>query len=210
MLAATTWRGAEASFSGKQGDTVTVRTDTVVGGARVFNRAANQPIVIDEVKEVGVDIKLNTYLYKGINLPDEQLTLNVRDFTSQIATPQAKSVARAVETMVGADQRAHVLADAQGGRHRRSLELIEARKRLNKAEVERKILRRIARRSGLRSTRTPHSAGDHADLPDTVPVVYADGRPGEPMPWRFVEYTEAQGEVPPPAPAAHTDGRQSE
>lgn len=74
-------------------------------------------------------------------------------------------------------------------------------------EVERKILRRIARRSGLRSTRTPHSAGDHADLPDTVPVVYADGRAGEPMPWRFVEYTEAQGEVPPPAPPAHADGR---
>lgn len=70
---------------------------------------------------------------------------------------------------------------------------------------ERAVLRRIARRSGLRSTRTPHSAGDHAALPDTVPVVYADGTPGEPMPWRFVEYSEPQGEVPPPAPAAHAD-----
>lgn len=94
MLAATAWRDAESSFSGKQGDTVTVRTDTVVGEARTFNRAANRPTVVDDVKEVGVDVKLNTYLYKGINLPDEQLTLNVRDFTSQIATPQAKSVAR--------------------------------------------------------------------------------------------------------------------
>lgn len=136
MLAATTWRDAEASFSGKQGDTVTVRTDTVVGEARVFNRAANQPIVIDEVKEVGVDIKLNTYLYKGINLPDEQLTLNVRDFTSQIATPQAKSVARGVETMVGAQINALTssLTLKADGTDVHSM-LIEARKRLNKAGV---------------------------------------------------------------------------
>lgn len=65
-------------------------------------------------------------------------------------------------------------------------------------EVERKILRRLARRSGLRSTRMPYTAGDHSDLPDTVHVLYADGRVGEPMPWRFVEeveYHEYQGEV---------------
>lgn len=76
-------------------------------------------------------------------------------------------------------------------------------------EVERKILRRIARRSGLRSTRTPHSAGDHADLPDTVSVVYTDGRAGEPMPWRFVEDTEYAEEVPTPAPSTPADDRHS-
>ncbi|GLY51302.1 hypothetical protein [Lentzea sp. NBRC 102530] len=74
-------------------------------------------------------------------------------------------------------------------------------------EVERKILRRLARRSGLRSTRMPYTAGDHADLPDTVPVVYADGRAGEPMPWRFVEDTEYAEEVPPPVPATPADDR---
>ncbi len=51
-------------------------------------------------------------------------------------------------------------------------------------------------------------AGDHADLPDIVPVVYADGRAGEPMPWRFVEHTEAQGKLLPPVSAAHADDRQ--
>nr|WP_269112281.1 P22 phage major capsid protein family protein [Lentzea aerocolonigenes] len=136
VLGATAWRDAESSFSGKQGDVVTVRTDTVVGEARTFNRSANQPIVVDDVKEVGVDVRLNTYLYKGINLPDEQLTLNVRDFTTQIATPQAKSVARGVESLLAAQMNAltsSITLKADGTDVHTML--IEARKRLNKAGV---------------------------------------------------------------------------
>ncbi|MEO6081567.1 MAG: hypothetical protein ABIQ18_00475 [Umezawaea sp.] len=136
VLAATTWRDAEASFSGKQGDTITIRTDTVVGEARVFNRAANVPIVVDDVKEVGVDVKLTTYLYKGINLPDEQLTLHIRDFTQQIATPQAKSVARGVESMVAGNMNAlsSTLTLKADGSDVHAV-MIEARRRLNKAGV---------------------------------------------------------------------------
>lgn len=136
VLVTTTWRDAEADFAGKVGDTVTVRTDIVVGAARKFDRSANQPIVIDDVQEKGVDVKLDTYLYKGVALPDEQLTLNVRDFTAQISTPQSKSVAVGVETMVAAEMNGlsgslTVKADGTDVH----AQMIEARKWLNKAGV---------------------------------------------------------------------------
>jgi hypothetical protein len=69
---------------------------------------------------------------------------------------------------------------------------------------ERAVLRRITRRSGLRSTRTPYTAGDHVTTPDTVPVVYAGGQLGEPMPWTFL--TDSTGEEASSVPTAPVDG----
>jgi hypothetical protein len=136
VLAGTTWRDAEADFQGKQGDTVTIRTDTVVGTVRTFNRAQNKPIVIDDVEEKSVDIKIDTYLYKGINLPDEQLTLQVKDFTKQIATPQAKSVAIGLETMVAGQMNAlPSTVTVKGDGTDIHSQLIQARALLNKAGV---------------------------------------------------------------------------
>ncbi|MCK2239395.1 MULTISPECIES: hypothetical protein [unclassified Crossiella] len=50
-------------------------------------------------------------------------------------------------------------------------------------EEERAVLRRLSRRSGLRSTRTPYGAGEHTDPPYRLPVLYRYGRTGEPFPW---------------------------
>ena len=136
VLAGTTWRDAEADFQGKQGDTITIRTDTVVGTVRTFNRADNKPIVIDDVEEKSVDIKIDTYLYKGINLPDEQLTLQVKDFTKQIATPQAKSVAIGLETMVAGQMNAlPSTVTVKGDGTDIHTQMIRARALLNKAGV---------------------------------------------------------------------------
>lgn len=136
VLAATAWTDAQADFAGKKGDTVTVRTDTVVGPARTFNRAENKPIVIDDVEEKSVDVKLEEYVYKGINLPDEQLTLEVDDFTKRIAIPQAKSVAIRVESMVAGQMNAlpsSVTVKADGSDIH--TQMIRARALLNKAGV---------------------------------------------------------------------------
>ncbi|MCK2237713.1 MULTISPECIES: P22 phage major capsid protein family protein [unclassified Crossiella] len=102
VLAGTIWRDAESTFAGRVGDTVTVRTETVLGEARRFVRAENKPLVMDELTETSIDITLDAYLYKGVNLPDEQLTLNIGDFARQVAQPQAKSVADSIEVMVAA------------------------------------------------------------------------------------------------------------
>jgi len=46
-----------------------------------------------------------------------------------------------------------------------------------------KVLRRLARRSGLRSTRTPYGAEPDSTGPRTVPVQGPDGQLAEPFPW---------------------------
>ncbi|MCK2237712.1 MULTISPECIES: hypothetical protein [unclassified Crossiella] len=45
------------------------------------------------------------------------------------------------------------------------------------------VLRKIAGRSGLRSTRTPYGGIYHSPPHTVVPVISPDGRPAEPMPW---------------------------
>ncbi|MEV6609905.1 P22 phage major capsid protein family protein [Kutzneria sp. NPDC051319] len=136
VLGATVWRDAESDFGGQVGDTVTVRIEGIAGEARTFNRAAGQPIVIDDLQETPVDVKLASYLYKGVALPDEQLTLALKDFTLQVATPQAKAISRGIENLIAANMNALVSAltlkadgsDVHNG-------MIEARRRLNKAGV---------------------------------------------------------------------------
>ncbi|MCK2239394.1 MULTISPECIES: P22 phage major capsid protein family protein [unclassified Crossiella] len=138
VLAATTWRDAEADFAGKRGDTVTVRTGTVVGPARRYNRAENKPIVIDDVVEHAVDVKLSDYLYKGVAVTDEQLSLHIADFTTRVAVPQAKSVATEVEVMVAAQMNAltgSLTFKPDGSDVHR--QILAARTRLNKAGVPR-------------------------------------------------------------------------
>ncbi|XVV06337.1 hypothetical protein ACQPW3_13475 [Actinosynnema sp. CA-248983] len=66
---------------------------------------------------------------------------------------------------------------------------------------ERGVLRRLARRSGLRSTRTPYTAGERPAPLDTVPVVDTAGRTAEPMPWWPASLTDPGQEVTPAAPA---------
>lgn len=136
VLGATVWRNAEADFSGQQGDTVTVRIEGIAGEARTFNRAANTPIVIDDLQETPVDVKLSSYLYKGVALPDEQLTLAVRDFAVQVATPQAKAISRGIENLIGANMNAlpsAITMKADGSDVHNGM--IAARLRLNRAGV---------------------------------------------------------------------------
>lgn len=71
-----------------------------------------------------------------MNLPDEQLTLNIRDFTRQVATPQAKSVARGIESLVAGQMNALTssISMKADGTDVHAM-MIEARKRLTKAGV---------------------------------------------------------------------------
>lgn len=76
---------------------------------------------------------------------------------------------------------------------------------------ERAVLRRLAHRSGLRSTRTPYTVTRHPATVETVPVIDTSGRPAEPMPWWFPTPADDDpptrlGEVTGSAAAAPTDG----
>lgn len=100
VLAQTTWRDAETAFGGKQGDTVTVRVEGVAGDAREFNMDRSAEIVLDDLDETAVDVKLDTYLYKGAKVEDEALTLKIEDFNRQVSLPLVKSVANGIEGRV--------------------------------------------------------------------------------------------------------------
>ncbi|GAA4527465.1 hypothetical protein [Amycolatopsis samaneae] len=50
-------------------------------------------------------------------------------------------------------------------------------------DAEHKVLRRVGRRSGLRSVRTPYAAEPDNAPPRTLPVLNPDGQLAEPFPW---------------------------
>jgi len=101
VLAQTVTRFGEADFTGKVGDTVTVRVDALAGEARTYDTARSSAIVMDELNETGVNVALTNYVYKGANINDEDLTLSIVNFTKQVTTPLVKSVAAGVEKIVG-------------------------------------------------------------------------------------------------------------
>lgn len=65
---------------------------------------------------------------------------------------------------------------------------------------ERALLRRLAGRAGLRSTRTPYTAGEPGQhlQQNTRPVTYLNGTSGEPFPWEAtpVSAPRADGNQP--------------
>lgn len=80
-------------------DTVTIRVPAKrtartrvlrgTGGARL--------LVLDESSEFGVDVKLDTDVYNGAPITDEELTLDIVDFAEQVLLPQVQAVAEGVE-----------------------------------------------------------------------------------------------------------------
>lgn len=98
------------------------------------NRAT--PIVVDDLTEFKIDVKLDTHIYNAIELTDEELTLDIEDWTNQVSLPQARSIAERLEDKIAAKMSGETYA---GG----VIEIgtafhtaaVEARRRLNVAHV---------------------------------------------------------------------------
>ncbi|MDV6248185.1 P22 phage major capsid protein family protein, partial [Rhodococcus opacus] len=54
-------------------------------------------IQVDDLNEFKVDVKLDTHIYNAIGLTDEELTLDIEDFTNQVLLPQTRAVAERLE-----------------------------------------------------------------------------------------------------------------
>jgi hypothetical protein len=78
------------------GGTVTIPKPAVLQ-ARLFDRSSGQAITLDEVAEGGVDVKIDKNIYSAVPIPDEDATLNIRNFTEQILIPQTQAVAQDLE-----------------------------------------------------------------------------------------------------------------
>lgn len=127
------WRDAEAGFDGAKGDTVTLRLPAYLE-AHEFDRSTGEPIVVDDLNEIGVPVTLDKELYSAVAVTDPQLTLGITDFTEQVTQPQSRAVVRGLEQTVAVALDAAPVAwtvdesdpwDAA----------VEARKALNKAAV---------------------------------------------------------------------------
>lgn len=92
-----------AGFTGPNGETITVRVRTP-RSART-QAAPGNAITYDDQNEVGVDVSLS-HLYDAYHVTDEDLTLNIENFASQITQPQVLSVAE------GAEQTAYAAMNA--------------------------------------------------------------------------------------------------
>jgi len=101
------WRDAAGDFAGVYNDTITIRVPAYVL-ARTRTLRAGTPITMDELSETSVDVKIDTDVYKGINVTDENLTLDIVDFGAQILNPILRAIVTGIEdeladTISGAD-----------------------------------------------------------------------------------------------------------
>lgn len=103
VVARTVWTDAVSpvEFEGAFDDTVTIRVPAR-RTARTRVLRAGTPITNDDTNEYGVAVKLDTDVYNGANITDEQLTLDIVDFGAQVLKPQVTAVAEGVEDAIAA------------------------------------------------------------------------------------------------------------
>lgn len=104
VVARTVWTDAinPGEFTGALDDTVTMR----VPARRVARKRtlrAGTAIVNDTSTEFGVPVRLDTDVYNGAPITDENLTLDISDFGSQILLPQIRAVVEGVESEITAE-----------------------------------------------------------------------------------------------------------
>ena len=101
VLPALTWRDAESNFQGQvgpAGDKVKIRLPGRTGAARELAwRNKSRTIETDDIKEGSIEVQLDTYLYKAVDLLDEELTLDLEPFGDRVLLPITRSVAEGVE-----------------------------------------------------------------------------------------------------------------
>ncbi len=100
VLPMTVARVPGGEFSGDNGDTITIRVPQP-GAASVQNTPSAE-ISYDDVNEVGVDVSLS-HIYHAKRVSDEELTLDIVDFASQITAVQVDAVARGAENTLATE-----------------------------------------------------------------------------------------------------------
>ena len=99
VLPATVWRQSDSDFMGTKDDTITLRVPAVVGSRSRTMRSATT-LTEDEFAETSVPVQLTDHVYKLIRVTDEDLTLSIRDFASQVLQPQVRAVAEGLEQII--------------------------------------------------------------------------------------------------------------
>ncbi|HYH54019.1 MAG TPA: P22 phage major capsid protein family protein [Solirubrobacterales bacterium] len=84
-------------FKGAKDDTINIRIPSVLKGREYEWRTRNQKIVVDDLSETVIDIKLDKHVYNAVGVTDEELTLDIDNWGYQVARPQIEAVAYMLE-----------------------------------------------------------------------------------------------------------------
>lgn len=129
-------------FRGAKNDTVNVRVPARLAAREYEWRTRNNPIVLDDIEETSVPVALTEHPYSAVAVSDEELTLDITDFATQVLNPQILAVAEALEAAIataieGATYAVEIpyaeTEDGTGAAFYRAL--VDARKALNDAKV---------------------------------------------------------------------------
>jgi hypothetical protein len=86
---------------GARNDTVIIwKTDGITKARDYEWRTRNMPIVMDEIYRTSAAIQLGTHTYNGIPLTDEELTMDLSSFATEILDPQMNAVRDRLESKV--------------------------------------------------------------------------------------------------------------
>lgn len=138
ILPSLVWRDAVQDFAGAYNDTVSIRVPATTSAKTRALRGTGtaRDLTMSSLTETKVDVTLDTDVYNGIPVTDEELTLDVQNFGAQVLAPQIRAVGEELEnqlaaTMSGATYNTTVTFDdtAPYG------SVVDARKALNDANV---------------------------------------------------------------------------
>lgn len=113
------WRMGLSDFKGAYNDTVTVRVPAYTTAREQDWRTRATPITIDELTESSISVQLNKHPYSAVAVTDEELTLDIVNFSQQVLVPQVRAVAEKLESyvyaaMTGADLHWATIAPGAG------------------------------------------------------------------------------------------------
>ncbi|MGP3940513.1 P22 phage major capsid protein family protein [Streptomyces sp. 6N106] len=106
VLSNLVWTNHGLDFTGAKNDTVSLRIPARTA-ARTLAWRANRDavdgsgdVVLDTLAEDSISVSLNTDIYSAVPVTDEEMTLDIRDFGSQILDPQVRAVAAYLDNKV--------------------------------------------------------------------------------------------------------------
>src|ERR1700741_123839 len=101
VLANLVWKDAAGDFAGAKDDTISIRLPSYTKSRKNALRSGAAR-TRDNLTERKVDVSLASRLYKDVEVTDENLTLDIVDFTKQVLSPALRSIARGYEDEVAA------------------------------------------------------------------------------------------------------------
>jgi len=107
VLSNLVWRDFDPDFTGKQGDTVTIRKPAVFT-AESFNRSSG--VTLQDATESSTTVALNTIGNVSFAVTDEDMTLKVEDFENRLLVPAMEALVQKID-----GELAEALIDAAEG-----------------------------------------------------------------------------------------------